>query len=76
MAMVGLDAAVAEMGPWHFPIFGPLAFVAWLGLHAVLLTTVRAETETLLEWAWNYIGGTRVSPILDQQVELPKPSTE
>ena len=39
-----------------------------------MLTTVRAETETLLEWAWDYIGGTRVSPILDQQVELPKRS--
>lgn len=76
MAMVGLDAAVAEIGPRHFPIDGPLAFAAWLGIHAVLLTTVRAKTETLLEWAWDYIGGTRVSPILDQQVELPKRSTE
>ena len=72
--MVGWDAAVAETGPWHLPINGPLAFAAWLCLHAVLLTTVRAETETLLEWAWDRIGGARVSPILDQQVELPKRS--
>jgi len=69
MAMVGRDAAVAEVGPRHIPISGPLAFAAWLGVHAVLLTTARAQMEALVEWGWDYIAGSRVSAILDDPEE-------
>jgi len=72
MAMVGWDAAVVEIGPKHFPISGPFAFATWLGVHAALLTTARAKTEALLEWAWDFVGGKRVSPIVDQPAGLPK----
>ena len=50
MAMIGRNAAVAEVGSNHHTLTGPLAFAAWLGVHALLLTTVRARLETFLEW--------------------------
>ena len=66
MAMVGRNAAVAEIGSKHHPITGVFAFAAWLGVHAVLLTTVRAKMEAFFEWAWDYFGNVHVSPILDR----------
>lgn len=66
MAMVGRNAAVAEVGSDHHTLSGPLAFAAWLGVHAVLLTTARARIETFLEWAWEYFGHVHVDPILDR----------
>lgn len=66
MAMVGRNAAVAEVGSGHHTITGTLAFGAWLGVHALLLTTVRARIETFLEWAWEYFGHIHVDPILDR----------
>ena len=66
MAMVGRNAAVAEMGAGHHAVTGPVAFAAWLGVHALLLTTVRARLETFAEWAWEYFGHMHVAPILDR----------
>jgi len=66
MAMVGRNAAVAEVGSHHHAVTGTLAFAAWLGVHALLLTTVRAKLETFLEWAWEYFGHVHVDPILDR----------
>jgi NADH dehydrogenase len=66
MAMVGRNAAVAEVGSNHHTLTGPLAFAAWLGVHALLLTTVRARLETFMEWGWEYFGHVHVAPILDR----------
>src|ERR1700739_304361 len=66
MAMVGRNAAVAGGGSKHVSLPGVLVFAAWLGVHALLLTTARAKMEVLFEWAWDYFGETRVAPILDQ----------
>jgi NADH dehydrogenase len=66
MAMVGRNAAVAEVGSGRHTVTGMLAFAAWLGVHALLLTTVRAKVETFLEWAWQYFGHVHVDPILDR----------
>jgi NADH:ubiquinone reductase (H+-translocating) len=66
MAMVGRNAAVAEIGSSHHPVTGTLAFAAWLGVHALLLTTVRAKIGTFLEWAWEYFGHVHIDPILDR----------
>lgn len=66
MAMVGRNAAVAEVGSVHYPITGVLAFAAWLGVHAALLTTVRAKLDAFFEWAWDYFGSVHVSPVLDR----------
>ena len=66
MAMIGRNAAVAEVGSSHHTITGTLAFAAWLGVHALLLTTVRAKVETFMEWAWEYFGHVHVDAILDR----------
>jgi NADH dehydrogenase len=66
MAMVGRNSAVAEIGANRHTVTGTLAFAAWLGVHALLLTTVRAKIETFLEWAWEYFGHVHIDPILDR----------
>ena len=66
MAMVARNAAVAELGAHRHELTGPLAFAAWLGVHAALLTTAHAKIGALLEWAWDYFGGAHVDPILNR----------
>ena len=73
MAMVGRNAAVAELGAHRRAVTGIFAFAAWLGVHALLLTTVWARAQALLQWAWEYLGHMRLDPILDRPaVDLPK----
>jgi NADH dehydrogenase len=66
MAMIGRDAAIAEVGPHRHELTGPIAFAAWLGVHALLLTTTKAKIETFIEWAWDYFGRMPVDPVLDR----------
>ena len=66
LAMIGRNAAIAELGKSHREITGPLAFVAWLGVHATLLTTLRAELEAIFEWAWGYYGGEHPGQLIDR----------
>jgi NADH dehydrogenase len=70
MAMIGRNAAVAEVGAHRHELTGPLAFAAWLGVHAVLLTTVRAKIDAFLEWAWDYFGNSHVDPVLDRPDQI------
>jgi NADH dehydrogenase len=55
MAMIARNAAVAEIGTKPLVLTGWIAFVAWLGVHVLLLTTARAKFTTLMEWCWDYI---------------------
>jgi NADH dehydrogenase len=66
MAMIGRNAAVAEVGEHRHELQGPVAFAAWLGVHAALLTTARAKIETFVEWGWDYFGKAHADPILDR----------
>jgi NADH dehydrogenase len=70
MAMIGRNAAVAEVGKHRHELEGPLAFAAWLGVHAALLTSTRAKIEAFMEWAWAYLGGPPDDVILDRPEEL------
>ena len=54
MAMIGRNAAVAEVGKHHHQVEGPIAFAAWLGVHAMLLSGVHSTTDAFLNWAWDY----------------------
>lgn len=54
MAMIGRNAAVAEVGKHRHQVEGPLAFAAWLGVHAALLSGVHSKVDAFLEWAWDY----------------------
>ncbi len=66
MAMIGRGAAIAELGSRRHELTGPIAFAAWLGVHALLLTTTRAKVETFIEWAWDYFSRVPVDPVLDR----------
>jgi len=70
MAMIGRNAAVAELGKKRYELTGPLAFVAWLGVHALLLIPTRAKIEAFLDWAWDYFGGSNVDPVLDRPEQV------
>lgn len=54
MAMIGRNAAVAEVGRRRHQVEGPIAFAAWLGVHALLLSGVHSKTDAFLNWAWDY----------------------
>lgn len=70
MAMIGRNAAVAEVGKHRHELEGAIAFAAWLGVHAALLTSTRAKVEAFMEWAWAYFGRSLDAVILDQPEEL------
>ena len=54
MAMIGRNAAVAEVGTGRHQLEGPVAFAAWLGLHVVLLSGMHSEVDAFLNWADDY----------------------
>jgi NADH dehydrogenase len=54
MAMIGRNAAVAEVGKRRHQVEGPVAFAAWLGVHAMLLSGAHSKTDAFLSWAWDY----------------------
>jgi NADH dehydrogenase len=54
MAMIGRNAAVAEVGRHRHQVEGPVAFAAWLGVHAMLLSGAHSKTDAFLNWAWDY----------------------
>ena len=66
LAMIGRNAAVAELGATHHEIVGPVALVTWLGIHVALLTTARAKLEAVIEWAWDYFGAQHAGQLIDQ----------
>jgi NADH dehydrogenase len=70
MAMIGRNAAVAEVGEHRHELQGTIAFAAWIGVHAALLSSTRAKIEAFVEWAWEYFGGSRGDAILDRSEEL------
>jgi NADH:ubiquinone reductase (H+-translocating) len=69
MAMVGRDAAVAEVGRKRHELDGPIAFAAWLGVHALLMTGVRERVEAFIDWAWDYFSRNRPIQVLDRSDE-------
>jgi NADH:ubiquinone reductase (H+-translocating) len=69
MAMIGRDAAVAEIGRKRHELDGPIAFAAWLGVHALLMSGVRERVEAFIDWAWNYFSKTRPIQVLDRSDE-------
>lgn len=66
MAMVGRNAAIAEIGTRRRELKGIIAYIAWLGVHAALLSTVQQRVSAFLQWAWNYFGSTEAVQILDR----------
>ncbi len=70
MAMIGRNSAVAEVGEHRHELQGSVAFAAWLGVHAALLTSHHARIESIMEWAWHYFGGAHGDAVLDRTEEM------
>jgi NADH dehydrogenase len=66
MAMIGRNAAIAEIGEHRHELHGPVAFAAWLGVHAYLMSGVRNRIDAFIEWAWDYFTKGRGPQVLDR----------
>jgi NADH dehydrogenase len=65
MAMIGRHAAVAELGSHHHELHGPVAFSAWLGVHAWLMSSNRARIDSFISWAWDAFSKNRMPGFID-----------
>lgn len=52
MAQVGRGAAVVEL-PSGGSLTGPVAWLAWLGVHLSLLSGAEEKTSVFVDWGWN-----------------------
>ncbi len=65
MAMIGTGSAVAEVGKRHHELHGTVAFAAWLGVHAWLMSGIRQRVDAFVSWAWDFLGSSRGDAVLD-----------
>jgi NADH:ubiquinone reductase (H+-translocating) len=65
MAMIGRGAAIAEVGAHRHELHGPIAFSAWLGVHASLMTGVRNRVDAFVAWGSDYFTRQRGPQVLD-----------
>ncbi len=66
MAMIGRGAAIAEVGEHHHEVHGQLAHMAWLGVHASLMTGTRDKVEAIIDWGWDRFTKTGGPHVLDR----------
>jgi NADH dehydrogenase len=67
LATIGRARAVAQFGPVR--VIGPLAWLAWLGVHIAFLIGFRNRVAVLLEWAWSYATFTRGARLITETAE-------
>src|SRR5690606_27761448 len=72
MAMVGRGHAIAEMGPRRFQIQGMLAFLAWLGVHLVLLSGWSQRAAAFVSWFRDYLTRNRTQVVGHQPDEYAR----
>jgi NADH dehydrogenase len=66
MAMIGRNAAIAEVGAGRRELHGVIAFASWLFVHAWLLSGFRERFNALASWGWDYVASTRASALIDR----------
>ena len=66
MAMIGRGSAIAEVGEHRHELHGVVAFSAWLGVHAMLMTGVRNRIDAFINWGWDYFSKGRGPQVLDR----------
>ena len=66
MAMIGRGAAIAEVGAHRHELHGVIAFSAWLGVHASLMTGVRNRVDAFIAWGSDYFTSRRGPQVLDR----------
>jgi NADH dehydrogenase len=65
MATIGRHDAISEF-PFGLKLWGPVGWLAWLGLHLIELMGFRNRLLVLVSWAWNYVTFDRGSRLLSQ----------
>jgi NADH:ubiquinone reductase (H+-translocating) len=53
MAMIGRGAAVVELPVGEHTMSGHAAWLAWLGIHLVLMSGEEQRASTVVDWGWN-----------------------
>src|SRR4051794_24276601 len=66
MAMIGRGSAIAEVGAHRHELHGAIAFSAWLGVHAALMTGVRNRVDAFVTWGSDYFTKGRGPQVLDR----------
>jgi NADH dehydrogenase len=66
MAMIGRNAAIAEVGEHRHDLEGVAAYSMWLGVHIALLSGLRVKVHTFVDWLWNYFSGEGGPMLLDR----------
>jgi NADH:ubiquinone reductase (H+-translocating) len=66
MAMIGRGAAIAEVGEHRHELHGVIAFSAWLGVHAALMSGVRNRVDAFVNWGSDYFTSRRGPQVLDR----------
>jgi NADH dehydrogenase len=66
MAMIGHNAAIAEMGEHRHELHGAVGYAAWLGVHAYLMSGVHQRTDAFVDWAWDEFNKRRVLDTTDE----------
>jgi NADH dehydrogenase len=66
MAMIGRGAAIAEVGAHRHELHGVIAFSAWLGVHAALMSGVRNRVDAFVTWGSDYFTSNRGPQVLDR----------
>jgi NADH dehydrogenase len=64
MAMIGRGAAIAQVR--GIELHGKLAFAAWLGVHAALMTGGSNRVVAFRSWAQDFFGKERATQVLDR----------
>jgi NADH dehydrogenase len=54
MAQIGRGAAVVEL-PGGETMTGPMAWLAWLGVHLALLSGTEEKISTFVDWGWSIL---------------------
>jgi NADH:ubiquinone reductase (H+-translocating) len=54
MAQIGRGAAVMEMSTGQ-TMTGQLAWLAWLGVHLILLNGAEQRISTFVDWGWTIL---------------------
>jgi NADH:quinone reductase (non-electrogenic) len=75
MAQIGRGAAVVEL-PAGGTLTGPMAWLAWLGVHLSLLSGAEEKSSVFIDWGWNALTRQRGKRIILTDEDIATKLTE
>jgi NADH dehydrogenase len=73
LAVIGRNAAVAEMGRWR--LSGFTAWLVWVFIHIYYLIGYDNKLLVLIQWAWNYVTRKRGARLITGEEPVPRLET-